>query len=73
MKTKPQIRTYDDYLEDLDDAEGFAYDRSQSLHRLVKDARREERRRNRRRGLVLDRRDRDNWDWDDEDSSRGYY
>ena len=64
------MRTFDDYFDDIDDFEGFAYDRSQSLHRLVKDARREERHRNRHRnrhrGFSRDRHHRDNWDWEND-------
>jgi len=57
------MRTFDDYFDDIDDFEGFAYDRSQSLHRLVKEARREERHRKRHRGYSKDGHHRANWDW----------
>jgi hypothetical protein len=75
------MRPNNDHSDDFDDVGGFAYDRSQSLHRLVKEARREERHRNRHRGFSKDRHHRDNWDWEndadwdsyDDDSSYEFY
>ena len=61
------MRPYEGYDEDFDDIEEFAYDRSQALHRLVNDQRREERHRNRHRSFARDRRHRDSWDWEDDD------
>ena len=61
------MRPYDDYSEDFDNIEEFAYDKSRSLQRLVNDARREERQRNRFRSFAKDRHHPDDWDWDDDD------
>jgi hypothetical protein len=61
------MRPDNDNFDDFDDVEGFAYDRSQSLHGLVKEARREERHRNRHRSFSKDRHHRDGGDWEDDD------
>ena len=68
------MRPYDTYPDDLDEIEGFEYDRSQSLHGLVKEARREERHRNRHRhqGFSKDPYHRDPFDWEDEDDYDSY-
>lgn len=66
------MRPYDGYSDDFDDIEGFAYDRSRSLHRLVNEARREERHRNRHRNYAKDRHHLDNWEWDDDDDWDSY-
>ena len=66
------MRPYDGYSDDFDNIEGFVYDRSRSLQRLVNDARREERHRNRFRSSAKDRHHLDNWDWDDDDDWDSY-
>ena len=74
------MRPYDGYYEDFDDLEEFAYNRSQALHKLIDDQRREERQRNRSRSFARDHR-REAWELDDDvdwdsyvdDSCSGYF
>ena len=63
------MRPYDGYSDDFDDIEGFAYDKSRSMQRLIDEARREERQRNRFRSSTKDRHHLDNWNWDDDDDN----
>ncbi|MDJ0759391.1 MAG: hypothetical protein QNJ19_08325 [Woeseiaceae bacterium] len=66
------MRPYDGNSDDFDDIEGLVYERSQTMHRLVNDARREERHRNRHRNYAKRRYHDNDWDWDDGDDWDSY-
>ena len=66
------MRPYNDYYDEFDDVEEFAYRRSQALQKLLDGHRREERHSNRHRSFSKDRHHREAWDWEDDDDWDSY-
>ena len=63
------MRPYNDYYDELDDIDDFAFERSRAFQKLLDNYRREERDHHRNHDIdqFKSRRRPDNWDWDEDD------
>ena len=66
------MRPDEEYFEDLDFIDEFAYGKSRALRKLLEEHRREERREAHQRSPRKKRHQPESWDWDDEDDYDSY-
>ena len=66
------MRPHEEYFEDLDSIDDFAFGKSRALRKLLEGHRREERREAHHRGPRKKRYERESWDWEDDDDYDSY-